>query len=156
MATISFIKPASVIIDPSKRSAAPAKAEELEISTSVAMQGVLTINIMAPEDDQLLFKLVPESDRQNLLKKIWIQATLQTLMQTVNQLVEQALVQTRLFPVSRQVQPSFAGDAAGNLIYVFQVPVATFPPQQIAPSGATLQVDQEIALVAAADHPQVV
>ena len=153
MATISFIKPVSVIIDPSKRLSPPAQAEELNVNTSVAMQGLLTISIEAPEDDQLLFKLVPEADRQHLLKKVWIQATLSALQQTVNQLVEQALVQARLYPVTRQVQPSFAGTPNGRLVYVFQVPVSTFPPQQIAPSGAALQADQ---VIPANDQPEAV
>jgi hypothetical protein len=158
MATISYIKPASIIIDPSKRAAAPAQAEELDTTTSVAMQGLLTISIIAPADDQLLFKLVPEADRQNLLKKIWIQSTLQALQMTVNQLVEQALVQTRLYPVTRQVQPSFAGDAKGNLIYVFQVPVATFPPQPQSenPSPVFVSDPGPIAPLAANDHPEAI
>jgi hypothetical protein len=101
------------------------------------MQGALTIAIEAPEDDQLLFKLVSQEDRQlNMLKKVWVQATIRALMPTVNQMVEQALAQSRLFPVARVVNPAFASDPEGRLLYLFQVPVSTFPPEngpQVAP-----------------------
>jgi hypothetical protein len=131
MASISFIKPALPVIDPTKQRAPMPAAQELQASTTVQMQGALTIAIEAPEDDQLLFKLVhPEDRQQNLLKKVWVQATIRALMPTINQMVEQALIQTQLFPIARVVNPAFATDAQGRLLYLFQVPVSTFPPEQ--------------------------
>lgn len=130
MATISFVKPALPIIDPSKQTAQLPQAEELETNVTWQLQGALTVAIVAPSDDQLLFKLVSPEDREkNMLSKVWVQATLRALQATVHQMVEQALVQSRLYPIASIVQPAFAIDPQGNLIYLFQVPVQTFPPQ---------------------------
>jgi hypothetical protein len=145
MASISFIKPALPIIDPTKQRGPVPPAQELQTQTTIQMQGALTIAIEAPEDDQLLFKLVSQEDRQlNMLKKVWVQATIRALMPTVNQMVEQALAQSRLFPIARVVNPAFASDPEGRLLYLFQVPVSIFPlengpqvaPQQQAPAPA--------------------
>lgn len=131
MASISFIKPALPVIDPTKQRAPAPEAQELQCSTTIQMQGALTVAIEAPADDQLLFKLVPPADRQQgMLKLVWVQSSIRALMPTVNQMVEQALVQTQLFPIARVVNPAFATDAQGGLLYLFQVPVSTFPPEQ--------------------------
>jgi hypothetical protein len=131
MPSISFIKPALPVIDPTKQRASAPEAQELQASTTVQMQGALTVAIEAPADDQLLFKLVSPADRQQtMLKLVWVQATIRALMPTVNQMVEQALIQTGLFPVARVITPAFATDPQGRLLYLFQAPVSTFPPEQ--------------------------
>lgn len=130
MPSISYIKPALPVIDPTKQRASESASEELQASTTVQMQGALTVAIEAPADDQLLFKLVSPADRQqNMLKLVWVQATIRALMPTINQMVEQALIQTQLFPIDRVVNPAFATSAEDRLLYLFQVPVSTFPPQ---------------------------
>jgi hypothetical protein len=131
MASISFIKPALPVIDPTKQRAPAPEAQELQCSTTIQMQGALTIAVEAPADDQLLFKLVSPADRQqNMLKLVWVQASIRALMPTINQMVEQGLIQSGLFPIARVVNPAFATDAQDRLLYLFQVPVSTFPPEQ--------------------------
>jgi hypothetical protein len=132
MPTISYIKPPLAIIDPSKPQPAP-KVENLEAAINIIMQGAVTVVIEAPEDDQLLFTLVPEAERnETLLSKIWVKSTIQGLQQTVNQMFEQTIMKTRLYPTVRTIRTGFDIGPDGRLVYMFQVPVTNFPPQQLA------------------------
>ena len=131
MPTISYIKPPLAILDPTKPQPAP-KVENLESAINILMQGAITVIIEAPEDDQLLFKLVPMAERnETLLTKIWVKATIQALQTTVNQMIEQSIMKLRLFPLARVINTGVNVSPDGKLIYMFQVPVSNFPPDQL-------------------------
>lgn len=140
MPTISYVKPPLAILDSTKPQPAP-KVENLESAINIAMQGAITIIIQAPEDDQLLFSLVPQSERDaTLLNKIWVEATFQALQTTVNQMAEQTLMKLRLFPLTRTISTGFDIGPDGKLVYMFQVPVSNFPPEQVEKPATLLDV----------------
>jgi len=131
MPTISYIKPPLAILDRSKPQPAP-EVENLETVVNIVMQGVITVIIEAPKEDQLLFNLVPKAEHNDaLLHKIWVKATIQNLQATVNQMFEQTIMKTRLFPIERTIRTGVNISQEGKLVYLFQVPVTNFPPQQV-------------------------
>lgn len=111
---------------------APAANENLDFGVQLFMQGALTVVVIAPDDDQKLFKLVPEEARPDLLRKAWAQETIGVLQNAVNKVLGQALMQARVHPMSNVVQPGHAVDASGRLVYTFQVVVQTHPPAPLA------------------------
>ena len=101
--------------------------ENLGVNLQVHMTGVFTMLVMAPDDDQKLFLLVPEADRPKMLGRPWVQESMKLLEPALNQILEQYLLKAHLYPVGNTVQPGCAIDQAGKLVYTFQVPVQTFP-----------------------------
>jgi hypothetical protein len=121
--------------------------ENLNVNMQIHMSGIITVMVIAPDDDQKVFPLVPESERANLMSKTWVRASMTILIPALNQIVEQTLLEMHLYPVSNVIQPGCAIDRNGKLVYTFQVPVQTFPAgaapvQQGGPAasdGATVQ-----------------
>ena len=105
-----------------------APPESLNVNLQVHMTGFFTIMVIAPDDDQKLFLLVPEAERPKMInERPWVQDTMRILEPALNTILEQTLLKMHLYPVGNVVQPGCAIDQAGKLVYTFQVPVQTFP-----------------------------
>jgi len=110
--------------------------ENLDVNVQCQLQGVLTVFVIAPDDDQKCFALVPVANRSDLMKLPWVQSTMCALQPAVGQILERSLVQARLTAVGVSVQAGCALDQQGRLVYTFQVPVTNFSLPVAGPATA--------------------
>lgn len=130
---IQFKRPQSLPLLPGNASpVTDSPPENLDANVQCQLQGVLTVFVIAPDDDQKCFALVPVASRPDMMKLPWVRSTMQLLQPAVGRIFDQSLLQARLTPSGDVVQAGCATDQQGRLIYTFQISVTNFLPQNAA------------------------
>jgi len=102
--------------------------EDVSVRVEVQMVGAMIAMVMAPDDDQLLFKLIPVEKQKDVLRKPWAMATAHAAHPDVAKVLSQAVAQSGLYVRAPTMELNCAVDRNGKLMYCFSVPVQTSPP----------------------------